>query len=382
MDSEPVDTLLETIEESVGGDGDTAADTSDASAVVSFDGLTIRRGADGFAFTAGDETVSGLSAAGLRDRATEHEPYVRNWWFWTQDAPTGRDRRAFLRWIEGGSERALPERLEDLADGIEASWGQLHITVTLGDSTERRYELRHVDDADRPSEALTAYDDPLGARELTKYADDGAYRPLSTAPTLQTGWVFPYLDATGLVRAVENFYPATIANWFREREGDLDVDHWRATAERQTGIYDLLEDLPREAVDWIAEACCVDSQCLKRREWQYDDGDEIDVDGGDGTFPCREPCSLVIAAARKWTILEGETERTYEFTLTPSEKRQLEELIDAVAEGRTDEIREADVGDGANRYRARYLRAKRFDDDGNLCGVSGTDDTESDEQGH
>jgi len=36
---------------------------------------------------------------------------------------------------------------------------------------------------------------------------------------------------------------------------------------------------------------------------------------------------------------------------------------------RIDEIREADVKDGANRYRARFLRAKRFDDDGNLCGV-------------
>ena len=81
----------------------------------------------------------------------------------------------------------------------------------------------------------------------------------------------------------------------------------------------------------------------------------------------------MVAAARKWTILEGETERTYEFELTPSEKNQLEALIDAVAEGRVDEIREADVNDGANRYRARYLRAKRMDEDGNLGGVPTTD---------
>ena len=92
-------------------------------------------------------------------------------------------------------------------------------------------------------------------------------------------------------------------------------------------------------------------------------------DGGDGVFPCREPCSMVIAAARKWTRLESEQSRTYEFDLTPSEKAQIEAIIDAVADGRADEIREADTSDGANRYRARYLRAKLFDDDGNLCGV-------------
>ena len=122
-------------------------------------------------------------------------------------------------------------------------------------------------------------------------------------------------------------------------------------------------------VNWVAEACCVDSQCLKRREWQYDEETDLDVDGGDGVFPCREPCSLVIAAARRWTRLEGESEQTYEFELTPSEKEQIEEIVDAVADGRADEIREADTKEPANRYRARFLRAKRFDDEGNLCGV-------------
>jgi hypothetical protein len=136
----------------------------------------------------------------------------------------------------------------------------------------------------------------------------------------------------------------------------------------------MIEELDPDAVDWVAQACCEDSQCLKRREWEYDENDELEADGGDGVFPCREPCSLVVAAARKWTTLESETPRTYEFELTPSEKNQLEELIEAVADGRIDDIREADVYEGANRYRARYLRAKRFDEDGNFCGVPTTED--------
>jgi hypothetical protein len=133
-----------------------------------------------------------------------------------------------------------------------------------------------------------------------------------------------------------------------------------------------------EHVNWVAEACCDDSQCLKRREWDYDEGTPLDVDGGDGVFPCREPCSLVIAAARRWTRIEAEDERTYEFDLTPSEKEQVEAIIDTVADGRAGEIREADTKEPANRYRARFLRAKRLDEEGNLCGVA-TEPEEADD---
>jgi len=152
---------------------------------------------------------------------------------------------------------------------------------------------------------------------------------------------------------------------------------------RQSGIYGVVKTWDRgeghEHVDWVEEACCDDSQCLKRREWQYDDETELDVDGGDGVFPCREPCSVVVSAARKWTRLESEQPRTYEFELTPSEKEQVEEIIDAVADGRIDEIREADTKEGANRYRTRFLRAKRFDDEGNLGGVPTGPDEEDEE---
>jgi hypothetical protein len=113
----------------------------------------------------------------------------------------------------------------------------------------------------------------------------------------------------------------------------------------------------------------VDSQCLKRRAWDRNEDEKLDAPRGEGEFPCREPCSLVVAAARKWTKLEEEATQTYEFELTPSEKAQLEAIVDAVADSRIDEIREADVYDGANRYRARYLRAKRFDEEGRLSGT-------------
>ncbi|WP_277541772.1 DR2241 family protein [Haloarcula laminariae] len=339
---------------------------------IDFDGLRVEESAGGYTFETPAATADGLDEATLRDTAAE-DPHVGNWYFWHAVAPQTDARWAFLRWLEGGGDQPVPERYEALADGLTTEWGQLRVTVTLDGPAGRSYDLRHVDDAGTPADELDAHEAPLDARELAKHDDDGAYRPLKTAPSLRTGWQFPDLGAPDVVEAVHAFYPATVQNWHREREGELDIDHWHETVERQTGIYGVVRTWDRgegyEHVNWVAEACCDDSQCLKRREWDYDEETELDVDGGDGAFPCREPCSLVIAGARQWTKLEGEQSQTYEFELTPSEKEQVEEIIDAVADGRADDIREADVYDGANRYRTRFLRAKLFDDDGNLAGV-------------
>jgi len=337
------------------------------------DGLVVAREDGGYRFETPATAETGLSAEGLRDAAAENPWFVSNWHYW--DAVDRPDtERAFLRWLEGADDRPVPERYEAFADGgIEASWGELRIEIGSAGDGERTYAVRNEADAGEDPGALEVLTDPLDARELVKRDDRGRYRPLKTAPTLPTGWAFVDLPGRALAETVEYVYPATVANWYLERRGELDVSHWRGTMERQSGIYGVIETWDRgegkEHVEWVAEACCADSECLKRREWDYDGETELDTDGGDGQFPCREPCSLVVSAARKWTRLEAEEPRTYEFELTPSEKEQLEEIIDAVADGETESIREADIYEGANRYRTRFLRAKRFDDEGRLCGV-------------
>jgi hypothetical protein len=343
-----------------------------ASDGITFDGLRVEERSDGYTFETPEMSRDSLDEAALREIAHD-TPYIGNWYFWHATAPQSDARWAFLRWIEGAEKHTVSERYDELASGIVTEWGELRITVSLDGHAGRQYSLRHVADGDTPEEELDDYEDPLDARELAKHDDDGDYRPLKTAPSLQTGWQFPNLSPSDLIEAVHAFYPATVQNWHRERDDTLDINHWHETVERQTGIYGVVRTWDRgegyEHVNWVAEACCDDSQCLKRREWQYDEETALDVDGGDGQFPCREPCSLVIAAARQWTKLEGEQTQTYEFELTPSEKEQIEAVIDAVADGRANEIREADIYDDANRYRTRFLRAKLFDSDGNLCGV-------------
>ncbi|ELZ20592.1 hypothetical protein C475_20053 [Halosimplex carlsbadense 2-9-1] len=365
---------------------------------IEFDGFAVETEGDGYVLATDEGSKRVVHGDDLSDAAADYAAHVTNWYFWHAEAPQADERWAFLRWLERAGDERVPDRYDALEAGVTREWGQLRITATVDDTGSRRYDLRHVDDADSDPADLADHDDPLDAREITKHDDRGRYRPLKTAPTLQTGWRFPDLGPADLATAVEYVYPATVANWYREREGDLDISHWRDTVDRQTGIYGVVRTWDRgegyEHVNWVAEACCDDSQCLKRREWQYDEETDLDVDGGassthrdgggetasggDGEFPCREPCSVVISAARRWTKLEGEQSRTYEFELTPSEKEQVEEIVDAVADGRTEAIREADVKDDANRYRARFLRAKRFDDEGNLSGVP-TDPDEGDD---
>jgi len=370
MDHEQVDALLASARE---GDGVDAAD------------LTLRRSGGGYDLSVAGAHFEGLTEERAREVLADHGTRVEEWYFWARAAPDAPDREAFLRWVERADERPVGKRRDALRDGVARPWGQVRVCAELTDRGGRVYEVRHADDAGEPLDGLEVHRDPLDARSIRKTDERGRYRPLSTAPTLRRGWALVDLGPAEAVRAVDAFYPATIANWHREREGRLDVTHWHETVARQTGIYGLVETWDRgeghEHVEWVAEACCDDSQCLKRREWEYDAGTDLDVGGegeraeGAGVFPCREPCSLVVAGARKWTRLEAEEPRTYEFELTPSEKEQVEAIVDAVAEGRVDEIREADFGEGANRYRARFLRAKRFED-GNLCGVPTEEDAD------
>ncbi|WP_332898836.1 DR2241 family protein [Haladaptatus sp. CMSO5] len=327
---------------------------------VSCDGLVVSKTDDGYTFETPATSHEGLSEEAFDAVATDHPWLVSNWDYWQRlDDPA---RRAFLRYLERADETSVATRYEQLGDGIETEWGELSITASISGAGERTYRVCHIADAEAEKETLATYTDPLSARDIAKRDADGRYRPLKTAPTLVGGWEFVSLSGRELLQTVDFFYPATVANWYREQEGELDVTHFRETAERQTGIYDIIDELPAAAVEWVAEACCVDSQCLKRREWDEDAETPLSVPRGAGEFPCREPCSLVVAAARKWTKLEQESEQTYELTLTESEFEQVGELVEAVAEGRVDEIREADVSDGANRYRARYLRAKRMAD--------------------
>lgn len=230
----------------------------------------------------------------------------------------------------------------------ERSWGELALTTSAGG-----YDVRHGEDTGVPVEELDAYDEPKEAREIAKFDDDGEYRPMNGETTLPTGWVFPSLDADGLTEVVRYVYPASVENRYLELHDELDVTHWEETGGRQTGIYAKAEDLEGDALRRAADAFCA-SRCVKRREWEESDEEEIDSPA-EGDFPCREACSLFVSGAREFVGQEEENEKeTVE--IRKGDAEALLEALDALSEGRVP--RRGELGDGGNEYRARYTASK------------------------
>ncbi len=328
---------------------------------VEFDGLSVHRRAGFVQVVVGEERNEDLTPRDARDLLAEYPAYVTNWYVWEHGPhDPGEAAYAFTRWLEHADDRSVPERY---GKHLERTWGELLVSTRIDDAGQRRYAVRHRADRAVTPDDLEPYRDPQAARELSRFDDRGQYRPLRSKPTMARGWRFHSLDRTEVVDVIEHCYPASIANWHHECEGDLDVEHWVDTAGRQTGRYADVADLPPEAVAWAAEACCTDQECLKRRQWEYDAERPLEVQRGDGAFPCREPCSFLIAAAREWAEREDEATEAIIGELTPTERRQLRAIVTRAADGDLGEIPDGDFADPANRHRIRYLAAKRFADE-------------------
>jgi len=324
---------------------------------VSFGRLTAAREGDTYTFEVPGTALSGLTESEARAAMARHRECVTEWHFWEHVAPTAPARFAFLRWIERAEQRTLATRRDALADGVTRTWGQLELRAKLAEAGRRTYSVRHVADSGVRVEDLAVHTDPRDARELRARDAAGDERPLPAAPTLAPGWVVVDLDATELPVAVEGVYPGSVADWHREREGDLAVTHW-GDLSHGSGDGEVPEELPREGVEALAAACCVDGECTRRRRWDAAPGADLAAPRGEGRVPCPAPCSLVRAVAGRVAAAERESVRTYEVELTPTEKAQVERILGAVSNG--EEVAAGDLEDPANHYRARYLRARRL----------------------
>lgn len=220
------------------------------------------------------------------------------------------------------------------------------------------FAIRHRDDA--RVEGLIPHEDPRDAREIAKLTEAGDFRPLKSSPNLRRGWELRVPDAASLGVAMGYLYPAGVVHWHLQREGRLEVTHYRGNAARQSGIYKRVQRLSDKGVRDAAAACCEDAVCLKRRLWDVDEDTPLAEGRGEGEIPCPEPCSIFVSLARKVRLFEREERNLEPGELTPSEKEDLAVLVEAAAGGgeavAVAFAREAEFEEPLNERRLRYRR--------------------------
>jgi hypothetical protein len=170
------------------------------------------------------------------------------------------------------------------------------------------FELRHIDDRDRPAEKLGLKDLPK-LRAMADLTADGKFRPLKSAPNLTTRWIFVARNDLDLELAVNTLYPGAIADWFAAQSATPPVTHYREFTARQTGMYRITTMLTDEQAADVTRACCDGKFCLKRRFWTVP-GLSPDAAEAKSSIPCLEPCALLLELARAVTRLEQEKART------------------------------------------------------------------------
>ena len=209
-----------------------------------------------------------------------------------------------------GNEDALDEALLKWLDQGCHGIGQIHIS-----RSDDCFRLCHEDDVEEMNRAeLEAHHGPDAARHLALHDDQGAYRPLKTAPTLKHGWELQVANARELRLALDAFYPAAVGMWLRESQNRLHTVPLRTTLKRQTGMYKFSGNISHEGAIEMVRSNCRHDKCLRKVRWDIEPGEgnpALDAEDTDPATPpwgresgripllCMEICCHVVDAARK-----------------------------------------------------------------------------------
>jgi len=231
---------------------------------------------------------------------------------------------------------------------------ELLVAQVLIERADSGYQLHHIEDGERGAFSLRSLR-LSDLRSLAQGTKTGAFRPLKSAPTLPNGWKLKVRDDAELEVALNHLYPGAIADWFASQSPAAPVTHFRAFANRQTGMYRIAKLLTEEQACQVARACCHRDFCLKRRLWTVK-GLGPESAGEKSLIPCLEPCAVLLEFARHSMRIEQEPRHAVE--LQASEVATLNAALEAAAGGRGESGREADFREPGNPRRARLLIEK------------------------
>ena len=161
--------------------------------------------------------------------------------------------------------------MRDLIEEIFNSLGALFYfgQILVQKRNGAGFVLSHRDD--ESLDQLRTYRDAEDAVEITKYDDDGKYRPLKTAPNLRHGWRLELATIEELRRAMDYFYPGRLAVFVAWKREYLTTTALRETLDRQSGMYRIAAKISDPQInDLVANFCRSDSGCLRTILWRRD----------------------------------------------------------------------------------------------------------------
>ncbi len=216
------------------------------------------------------------------------------------------------------------------------------------------YELRHLEDRAAAAAGLRLRSIPE-LRVLAQFSASGEFRPLKSAPNLQTGWRAIACTDSELNCALNHFYPGAVADWFAVQQGSFKPASYRDFTGRQTGMYRVTQLLNDAQATRAVASCCHRKFCLKRRLWSVEGLAGEDA-SDKSAIPCLEPCAILLEFARR--VARIEQEKNMSLDLKPSE---LETVVAAIqtllATGET-AGREAEFAEPLNSRRLQLVLEK------------------------
>ena len=247
---------------------------------------------------------------------------------------------------------ALEAFLETIA--AERIWGEILIQPSGSVFT-----LRHVAERDVPADQLKRIS--LGdLRKLSMFNASGQFRTLRAAPDLARGWLLHCSGAVELWRALQEFYPGSLPDWFAVQNGTPPTNYREFTA-RQSGMYRITQLLSDSQAANVTRAACHPRFCLKRRFWTVP-GLDADGPGMKSDLPCLEPCAVLLELARKAMRIEQEERLSVQ--LSRSELESFLAAAEIAASGSSTAVSAGNVGAAAHPRRLQLLIEKFKDEVG------------------
>lgn len=139
--------------------------------------------------------------------------------------------------------------------------------------------------------ALTEIDLPTESfRQWIRRTDQGAYRPLSGAANLRSGWFRRCTTMEQLAEDLEVVYPMALQHLHLQARGCLPVVIPEETLARQ-GVLKSGQTAAPGLEGAVTATLC--SRCVRTPVWRGEPAT------GGGTLPCPEPCSFWVSLVRE-----------------------------------------------------------------------------------